>query len=141
MSLLALCVAVAPMLSESDRGDGMVVRVAPEDCGNSGGNEPPDCYAALAAAVAKCRATEMACNVTLAPGQYRIGCPVGVPRPSAAQIEHPAVSLDHVHRVTFGGEPGRPRPRLLIDYVGGGCAAIVAVNASKVVATVAPGNC
>jgi hypothetical protein len=105
----------------------LTVPVAPSDCTATG-----DCYAALRAAVSRCRVHGPDCSIELAPGDYRVECPPGS-RPSSAMTEHPAVSLAGLAGpVTFGGAPGRPRPSLLVDYANGGCGAIVAGNASDV---------
>ena len=105
----------------------LLVSVAPSDC------EPKDdCHAALGAAVARCRAHGPSCAVELAPGTYVVRCP-DAPRPSSARTDAPAVSLDGLRGpVRFGGVEGRPRPLLLVDYVHGGCGAVVAANSSDV---------
>lgn len=50
-----------------------------------------------------------------------------------AQTEHPAVLLHGVSNLTFGGDGKGLRPQLLVDYVGGGCAAISVADSKDVV--------
>jgi hypothetical protein len=122
----------------------LTVRLRPSDClgaaaattgahmDSSSTAELPDCHAALASAVARCRTHRGHCTVELAPGVYRVGCPA-VQRPSSAMIEGPAVALNRLTGgFVFGGTPGLSAPELLIDYTNGGCAAIVAVDSSDV---------
>jgi hypothetical protein len=128
MALLALAATAA-------RARPLVVRLSPADCSDDGGGAlDRDCHSAIAAAVARCRAHGRGCAVELAPGDYRVVC-TAAERPSSTQIEAPAVSLAHTVGIVFGGAASTPphsRPSLLIDYVGGGCAGIVADNATDV---------
>ena len=125
--MLAATVAAAMALLARHGAASTTVRLAPSDC-----VPLTDCRPAIAAAVAKCRESGGPCSVLLASGDYRVSCPEGVSRPSMAQTEHPAVSLDGVSGLTFGGDGSGPRPQLLIDYTGGGCAAITIADSADV---------
>ena len=109
----------------------LTVRLSPSDCGHSA-TGVEDCGAAIAAAVARCRAAPPPCTIALTSGAYRISCPMNVSRPSAAQVAFPAISLDNVASLTFGGDGNGARPQLLVDYAHYGCAAITVANASNV---------
>lgn len=119
--------------------------VNPSDCVRLQDGEV-DCAAAIAQAVALCRAQRGTCEVRLAHGAtYPVRCQPGA-RPSTAQTELPAVSLDNTANLTFGAAVCIPQvsampggggtgadcspATILVHYTPDGCAGIAAVNAS-----------
>jgi hypothetical protein len=124
--MLAAAMVAAALLARCSAAS-TTVRLAPTDC-----VPLTDCRPTIAAAINKCRASGGPCSVLLASGDYRVSCPEGVSRPSMAQTEHPAVLLHGVSGLTFGGDGGGPRPQLLVDYTGGGCAGISVADSADV---------
>jgi hypothetical protein len=119
-ALLATVAVVGAGQAANTNGVGRrskTIKLRPTDCIATSGTER-DCYATFASAIGSCRdhaslpgQKDGSCTITLAAGDYRVTCPSSKhPRPTSAQIAWPAISLDRVHSVTFGGEDGVSQP-------------------------------